>query len=107
MGNNPTYDTLRMNNRTKLDGNKFQDSMFLLTGNANMLPDYSMPTAFGSFIRGDVAGTWGLENLDQLNIQAKMTSLTPSAVPEPASGAALLAGLGVLGLVAARRRRAG
>jgi hypothetical protein len=106
LGNNPTYDTVRMNNSTKLAGNKFQDAQFLLTGDNKMLPDYSMPTTLGGYKSGALTGTWGLENLDQLSFEADLLSLTPSAVPEPAGGAALLAGLGVLAMVA-RRRRAG
>jgi hypothetical protein len=106
LSNDPSYDRINLSSTTSLPDNTHVTADFGLIGGNNMLHDYTMPTTVGGYQEGWVAGKWYLPNRDQVGFEARLLTLTPSvlsAVPEPTCAAALLAGLGVLALVARRR----
>jgi len=79
---------------------------------SQLLSSASLPASFGSAGPGAAAGIAGIfraaDFSSQILYTATLTSLTPVvlAVPEPETYAMMLAGLGMLGM-AARRKRGG
>jgi hypothetical protein len=82
---------------------------FSLFGDNNMLSGNALPSNLSGAQWGLLRSYWNLgkeSDYNQVELYAEILTLTPSvlpAVPEPASGAALLAGLGVLALAMRRR----
>lgn len=104
---NPPYDALHAGGSGRIDNQHvLSTSLFMMAADSSAFTDFRVPVGYSDFSSASInIYLFHYDHMmyDEVSGQMQVTQLEDSAVPEPATGMLLLAGLGALATL--RRRR--